>query len=183
MPQSKKSPFRDSLPAPAASAKSTARPADSAQARQGGFTIMEVAMAAFIMALGISSSMLVMQTGFKALDVARDTTIASQILQSEMERLRLLPWNNTATVAGDSICELPATETVNLASMFSSSSDFTQKFTVTRAVAADPDRPNDVRYITISVRWRSYDGRTHTRSFRSMYAKNGLYDYYYTVAH
>ena len=144
---------------------------------------MEVALAAFVMALGISSSMLVMQSGFKALDVARDTTIASQILQSEMERLRLLPWSNTSTAAVDSICELPSTETVNLATMFSANSEFTQKFTVTRTVTADTDRPNDVRYITISVRWRSYDGRTHTRSFRSMYAKNGLYDYYYTIAH
>ncbi len=140
-------------------------------------------MAAFIMALGISSSMLVMQSGFKALDVARDTTIASQILQSEMERLRLLPWNNPSTTAADSICELPASEAVSLATMFSASSALTQKFTVTRMVAADtdPDRA-DVRYITIRVEWRSYDGRTHTRSFRSMYAKNGLYDYYYTLA-
>ena len=151
--------------------------------REGGFTIMEVAMASFIMAMGIATSILTMQSGFRALDVARDTTIASQILQSEMERIRLLPWNNTSTSAVDSICELPATETVNLSTMFSASSEFTNKFTVTRAVEADSTRPSDVRYITISVRWRSYDGMTHTRSFRSMYAKNGLYDYYYTIAH
>ena len=140
-------------------------------------------MASFIMAMGIATSILTMQSGFRALDVARDTTIASQILQSEMERIRLLPWNNTATSAVDSICELPATETVNLSTMFSASSEFTNKFTVTRTVAADSTRAGDVRYITISVRWRSYDGMTHTRSFRSMYAKNGLYDYYYTIAH
>jgi Tfp pilus assembly protein PilV len=150
--------------------------------KAAGFTILEVAMAAFVMALGIGSSMLAMQTGFKALDVARDTTIASQILQSEMERLRLLPWNNSATTAVDSICELPSTETVNLATMFSSSSEFTAKFSVTRTVESDTARPADVRYITIRVQWRSYDGRTHNRSFRSMYAKNGLYDYYYTIA-
>lgn len=140
-------------------------------------------MAACVMALGIATSMLAMQSGFKALDVARDTTIASQILQSEMERLRLLPWNNTATTAVDSICELPATATVDLATMFSASSEFTSKFAVTRTVESDTTRPADVRYITISVRWRSYDGRTHSRTFRSMYARNGLYDYYYTVAH
>ena len=150
---------------------------------RGGFTIMEVAMAAFVLGLGISSSILAMQSGFKALDVARDTTIASQILQSEMERLRLMAWNNTATTAVDSICELPASETVNLSSMFSSAAEFTTRFTVTRTVEADSTRPNDVRYITISVVWRSYDGRSHTRSFRSMYAKNGLYDYYYTIPH
>ena len=140
-------------------------------------------MAAFIMALGIGSSVVTMQSGFKSINVARDTTIASQILQSEMERLRLMAWNNTSTTAVDSICELPATETVNLSSMFSSNSAFTSKFTLTRTVAADEARPNDVRYITLSVSWKTLDGRSQSRSFKSMYAKNGLYDYYYTVAH
>jgi len=144
---------------------------------------MEVAMASFILAMGIATSILTMQSAFKSLDVARDTTIASQILQSEMERLRLLPWNNTSTTAVDSICELPASETVSLASMISASSEFSNKFTVTRTVESDTYRPADVRYITIRVTWRSFDGRTHNRSFRSMYAKNGLYDYYYTIAH
>ncbi len=144
---------------------------------------MEVAMAAVVMGLGISTSIIAMQTGFKALDVARDTTIASQILQSEMERLRLMAWNNPSTTAVDSICELPASATVDLSTMFSSATEFTSKFTVTRTVESDSTRPSDVRYITIAVRWRSYDGRTHNRTFRSMYAKNGLYDYYYTVPH
>ncbi len=146
------------------------------------FTILEVSLAATVMALGISSSMIAMQTGFKALDVARDTTLASQILQSEIERLRLLSWSNTSTTAIDSITELPETEAVSLATMFSSSTALAEKFQVSRTVVRDERRPDFVRYITISVTWRSYDGRSHTRSFRSMYAKNGLYDYYYTNA-
>lgn len=150
--------------------------------RSRGFTILEVALAATVMALGISSSMIAMQTGFKALDVARDTTLASQILQSEMERIRLMAWSNTATTAIDSITELPASEEVSLAAMFSSSTALAEKFRVVRTVEPGSYRTEYVRYITISVTWRSFDGRTHTRSFRSMYAKNGLYDYYYTKA-
>ncbi len=150
---------------------------------RGGFTILEVAMAGFVMALGLGTSIAAMQGSFKALDVARDTTLASQILQSEMERLRLMAWNNTSTTAVDSICELPATETVDLATMFTSAADLAAKFTVTRTVTTDSARPADVKNIVISVRWRSIDGRTHVRSFRSIYARNGLYDYYYTVAH
>lgn len=149
-----------------------------------GFTIIEVALAGFIMAFGIATSIIVMQTGFRALDVARDSTLASQIMQSEIERLRLLPWNNTSTAAVDSILELPATETVSLTTMFSANAALAAKFTVTRTVAAavDGTRPDDVRYITITVAWNSYDGRSHNRSFTTMYSKNGLYDYYYTVA-
>lgn len=149
---------------------------------QRGFTILEVAIAGFVMAFGIATSIVAMQTGFKALDVARDTTLAAQILQSEIERLRLLPWNNTSTTAIDSICELPATATVPLASMFTASPELASRFTVTRTVAPDSARPSDVRYITVEVQWNSYDGRPHSRSFTTMYAKNGLYDYFYTLA-
>ena len=128
-------------------------------------------MAAFIMAFGIASSIIALQTGFKALDVARDSTLASQIMQSEIERIRLLPWSS-----------LPTTGTVSVSSMFSSSARIAAKFTVNRTVTDDSTRPSDVKYITIAVTWKSYDGRSHARSFTTMYAKNGLYDYYYTVA-
>ncbi len=153
------------------------------RSRSAGFTIFEVAIAGAVMALGIATSIIAMQSSFKSIDVARDTTLASQILQSEMERLRLMAWNNTATTAVDSICELPEKEEVSLATMFSSSAAVASRFTVVRTVEIDSTRPTDVRYITIYVQWRTSDGRTQQRSFRSMYAKNGLYDYYYTLAH
>jgi Tfp pilus assembly protein PilV len=172
-----------------AASRATARRAVSAAyhrqphvGRQAGFTLIEVCLATFVMIFGIATSLIVMQTGFKALDVARDSTLASQIMQSEIERIRLLPWNNTSTTAVDSICELPASETVALSTMFTANATLAAKFTVTRSVTADGSRPDDVRYITISVDWKSYDGRSHVRSFSTMYVKNGLYDYYYTNA-
>jgi Tfp pilus assembly protein PilV len=160
----------------------TLRPVHGRGSRTRGFTILEVALASTIMALGIASSIVVMQAGFKAVDVARDNTLASQILQSEMERLRLMAWDNPSTTARDSIRELPETETVALGSMFTTNTVLASRFEVVRTVTPDSSRPNDIRYITISVTWRTLDGRTQTRSFRSMYAKNGLYDYYTTVA-
>lgn len=166
---------RDSFSAEAL--KHSSRPKGSA-----AFTIVEVMMATFVMAFGISTSIIAIQTGFKSLDVARDSTLASQIMQSEIERLRLWPWNNASTIAVDSICELPANEAVSLATMFASNTALAAKFAVNRTVEADSSRPDDVRYITITVTWSSYDGRTHRRSFTTMYAKNGLYDYYYTLA-
>lgn len=142
---------------------------------------MEVVMASFVMAFGIATAIVALQSGFKFLDVARDSTLASQIMQSEIERLRLWPWNNTSTPAVDSICELPNSEAVSLSAMFASNASLATKFSVTRKVEPDATR-SDVRHITVSVTWNSYDGRQHTRSFTTMYAKNGLYDYYYTLA-
>jgi Tfp pilus assembly protein PilV len=154
-----------------------------------GFTIPEVAMATFVMAYGIATSIVAMQSGFKTIDVARGTTIASQILQSEMERIRLKSWSDLTAMstAVDTVAPIPAGSTPGVemfdgATNFSSNSDVLGKFTVTRTVAADSTRPSDVYNITLSVTWKTYDGRTQTRSFKSMYAKNGLYDYYYTLA-
>lgn len=138
-------------------------------------------MAAFVMAFGIATSIIAMQMGFKSVDVARGTTLASQILQSEMERLRMMAWSNT-TAAVDSITELPASETFDGSTYFSSNPAVANRYRITRTMTPDPTRPDDVVHITISVTWTSFDGRAHRRSFQSIYAKNGLYDYYYTLA-
>jgi Tfp pilus assembly protein PilV len=141
-------------------------------ANVAGFTIFEVAVATFVMAFGIATSIIAKQMGFKALNDARDTTLASQIMQSEIERIRLMSWSG--------IQALPASATVAIDTTFSAT--IAAKFAVTRTVAADGARPTDVMNITLAVTWNSYDGRSHTRSFSTMYCKNGLYDYYYTIA-
>src|ERR1051325_5554018 len=134
---------------------------------RAGFTIAEVALAAFVMAFSIATSIIVMQKGFQSLDVARDSTLAAQIMQSEIERLRLMPWSKTtggSPEPKDSILELVGTETVSLSSMFSTSAALSSKFTVTRTVEADSARPSDVCNITVTVTWKGYDGRSHSRS-------------------
>ncbi|MEY3775368.1 MAG: hypothetical protein RLZZ129_2148 [Verrucomicrobiota bacterium] len=140
--------------------------------RADGFTIIEVAMASFILAFGIATSIIVMQSGFKQIDVARGTTLASQIIQSEIERIRLMSWTM--------VNALPATHTFDGTEYFSDSAT-AQKYQVTRLVANDGVR-TDVKNITVRVRWQTYDGRWQQRSFTAIYAHNGLYDYYYTLA-
>jgi len=149
-------------------------PRPSGRPRGRGFTIIEVALAAFVMSFGLASSIIALQSGFRFLDVARDTTLASQILQSEIERIRMMSWANVSA--------LPAEEAVDLATMFTSDVNLASRFTVRRLVSPDTSRPSDVRLIVIIVTWRSFDGRSHTRRFEAKYVKNGLYDYYYTLA-
>lgn len=132
-------------------------------------------MATFVLAFGIGTAVIAMQTGFRHLDVARGTTIAAQIMQSEMERIRMMSF------AG--VSALPATQTFDGALNFTASTRVAGKYTVTRTRTPDSTRPTEVMNIGISVAWDSYDGRSHTRSFNSIYTKNGLYDYYYTIAH
>ncbi len=131
-------------------------------------------MASAVMALGISTCIVAMQHGYRFLDVARGTTLASQIMQSEIERIRMMNWA--------SITALPASEQFDGSSYFSTNPKVAAKYTITRVREQDPARPDDVAYITINVEWKGYDGRAHTRRFQAKYAKNGLYDYYYTSA-
>ncbi|HVU35007.1 MAG TPA: hypothetical protein VHE61_16355 [Opitutaceae bacterium] len=143
--------------------------------REGGFTIMEVAMATFVMAFGIATAIIVMQAGYRQIDLARGTTIAAQIIQSEMENLRMMSWTG--------ISALPATQTIDGSTYFPSNPTVASKYTITRTVTANSTYPTEMVDITVAVTWNTYDGRSHTREYTAQYAKNGLYDYYYTVAH
>lgn len=147
----------------------------SARRRQRGFTIAEVMVATMVLAFGITSSIVAIQMGFRNMDLARGTTIAAQIIQSEMERLRMMSYS--------SVTGLPATETFDGATYFSSVSQIANKYTITRTVTDDATHGSDVKNITVSVKWSTIDGREHTRSFTALFARNGLYDYYYTIAH
>ena len=138
-----------------------------------GFTIIEVAMATFVMAFGIASSIIAMQAGFKQIDLARGTTIAAQIIQSEMERLRMMSWTMIAA--------LPASETIDGATYFSSNPEIAGKYAITRTVTDNAVHPSDIKDLKVSVVWQGYDGRSHTRSFTAIYSRNGLYDYFLGV--
>ena len=146
-------------------------------------------MSSFVMAFGIATSIIAMQTGFKSIDLARGTTLASQIIQSEMERVRMLSWTTVTALstATDTVAPFPTGSPAGIemfdgATYFSSNPAIAGKYTITRTVEPDSTRPTEVMNLTVQVSWLGYDNRAHTRSFRSMYAKNGLYDYYYTLA-
>ena len=131
-------------------------------------------MATMVMAFGIATAIIALQSGFKTLDVARTTTLASQILQSEMERLRLMSWGQ--------VNALDPSETVDLSTVFASEPAVADRFTLVRNIADVTGMVGEVVQITLVVSWDSVDGRPLSRTFQTVYAKNGLYDYYYTLA-
>ncbi len=134
-----------------------------------GFTILEVGIASMIMAMGISTSILVIQRGFAMLDTARNITTAGQIMTSQMEQYRMLDW---ATVSA-----YPETATtLSLDSIFSGSSTVATRFALTRSVATPA---TDIRQITLTITWAGYDGRSISRSMTTYYARYGLHDYIY----
>lgn len=146
-----------------------------------GFTIVEVAVAAFVLVFSLTSTIVALQTGYKSLDVSRGVTLASQIAQSEIERIRLLNWSGAGGIS-----ELPAEASVDVGSIFTQDPAVASRFTVTRQVSAIPGdtrtNADQLKQITITVTWKTIDGMTHSRVFKTLYSKNGLYDYFHTIA-
>jgi len=136
--------------------------------RRRAFTIVEVMIAAIVLALGITTSITTLQSGFQSVDLARSYTYASQVMQSEVERLRLKNWTQMQALqdAGSGAVTLPDVTGVARGS-----------FTCTRTIR---DLKTDMKEITLVSTWRGYDGRAHTLRFVTRYGKTGLYDYFYT---
>lgn len=135
---------------------------------RAGFTIAEVMMAAAILALAISTSITTMQSAFLSLDSARNVTLASHVMQSEMERMRLNNWNTINAIRENEV------QTLTIDSAIAAVTG-NRGFTLTRTVTAVR---TGMKKIVLQVTWRGYDGRTQSRSYTTYYGQDGLYDYF-----
>jgi type II secretory pathway pseudopilin PulG len=137
--------------------------------RVAAFTILEVTVATIVLVFAITSSITVMQSGFQALDTARNLTTAGQIMENEMESLRLKNWTQIQALqdAGN-----------NTVAPNSNLGAAATRFICTRTIS---DFKTDMKQITLTTSWNGTDGRPHTVSYLTRYGKNGLNDYYYTV--
>ena len=130
-------------------------------------------LASIVMAFSIATSISTLQRGFRSVDSARNISLAAQIMQSEMERIRLRDWTTVnAYEAG------PTTLTVD--SVFTSTTSIGTRFALTRTTAAVSGL-TDVKEITLTVTWTGIDGRVSTRSYSTYYGRYGLYDYFYNT--
>jgi hypothetical protein len=143
------------------------------------FTIVEVAMAAGVIALAIASSITVLGRGFASLDTSRCLSYASQIMQSELEKMRLTQWGNgtTAGTGSSGVTAYPTSWTnVTIAPAFTTAGDVGSRMTMQRI--AENVHTGMIK-ITIKITWSTYDNRrTMSRSYITYYGKNGLYDFF-----
>ena len=150
--------------------------------RRAGFTLAEVLIAGFVMVMAISGSIVTMQYGFRALDTARKTTLAAQIMQSEMEYLRMLSWTRVqALLTASSTIEISDIFPQNTATEKKILSEMEKTFTATRTASYVAGTDDQIIEISINVAWKGTDGVSHRRSSSTRYCKDGLYNYYYTL--
>jgi len=130
-----------------------------------GFTIVEVMVSATVLALGIAGVITVSQSGLQALDTARHLSAASQLMQSEMERVRLMSWAQLQSLqdSGQTVVALDGAPL---------------RYTCSREIR---DLKSGMKEITLVATWKGYDGRSHTARLITRYGQTGLNDYFYTA--
>lgn len=138
--------------------------------RTRAFTLVEVAMAVIVLALALTTSLTAMQRAFLQFDTARNLEIAANILQCEMEKQRLLSW--TAVNNAGYVPVIDAS--------FARNPAIGGRFTLSRTVTTLSGRSSQMAQITLTVRWRGYDGRSLSRSYTTYYTQGGLYEYLYS---
>lgn len=137
----------------------------SPKGRRGGFTLAEIAIATMVMGLVMVSAMMGLRMGFALIETARHNTLASQILQSEMENLRLMNWSELASL-GDGEFEKDESFQGTQA----------ERFVTNRSVE---ELSISFRRITLEVEWEAFNGATLSRRYVTFFSKDGLNDYYY----
>lgn len=111
-----------------------------------------------------ASGFATLNLGFGLMDTARSHTQASQIMQSEVERVRSLAWA--------SLNSLPTQRTeVPISAQFDARAY--DRYTLYRSISGT----GDVRRITVEIEWRGLNGRAYAKSFATQYTKGGLHDY------
>lgn len=133
------------------------------------FTLVEVAMAVFILALALTTSLAALQRAFLQLDTARNLEIAANILQCEMEKERLFTWAQASNGGYAPVID-PS---------FSRNPAIAGRFTLSRSLATLAGHSGQMLQITLTVTWRGYDGRSLSRNYTSYYTQGGLHAYLY----
>lgn len=121
--------------------------------------------ASCVLMVGLGGTVLAVKNSLTTISHARHLGAASQVMQSELERLRLRSWSQLEAIqdSGD--------DTVPVAGPAA------ERFTCSRQIR---DVRDGLKEITIEARWGGRSGRAHSARLVTRYARNGLNDYFYT---
>ncbi|HAV14342.1 MAG TPA: hypothetical protein DCX06_12745 [Opitutae bacterium] len=133
---------------------------------KSGFTLVEVMIAIFIFAIVITSGFACLKMGMGMVDNSRHHTRAAQIMQSEIEKIRSMPW-----AIFNALNE--AETTVTLDANFTQNSNYAA-YEVKRTITAAAGNSKKVELVAT---WTDINGKTKSRIYVTHYTKGGLYDY------
>ena len=142
------------------------------RSRKRGFTAVEVVIGATLMTLLITSMLHLIKQGNYMIELARDHTRVTQILQSEIEDMRTLSWAD--------ISNTPNWESFTPEGQFVSS--FAKDYFCYRYIFASQTDSSGVaiqREVYVLAVWYDSNNRSHVTYYRTLFTKDGLNDYNY----
>jgi Tfp pilus assembly protein PilV len=132
-----------------------------------GFTMLEVAGAATVLALTLTGMIGVVESGSRMLDLSRKQTEAAQILHSEIEELRMSSWTTVTNLV--SYNPAPTIDS----NFDASANGFSAARTVTVLQTDTNNNPTLVQ-VTYTVSWKGITGIPYSRSSTTHVAKYGV---------
>lgn len=131
-----------------------------------GFTAVEALIGATLMAVLIASMLHLLKQGNYLVELARDNTRVTQMLQSEIEDLRTLNWSDLE--------QLPEWSSFQPQGTFVEA--YANEYYCYRNVV---NTTTDLKEVYVLAVWYDSMNRSHVSWFRTLFTKDGLNDYYY----
>jgi hypothetical protein len=144
--------------------RGSAKKLSRALSSQRGFTLVEVAIGAFILVFVFLGALAALQLGFRLMEAARNTTLADQILQSEIEDIRLYNWTKVSSLVSPAPITVPA--------------EVAGQFSGTRTIEDVGGGYTNMKRITVTVEWTSLSKQKKFRSYQTLFSEHGLTDYF-----
>ena len=135
--------------------------------RQGAFTLIEVMVAMIVFSMVIAGGLVGISRGFELIDTTRNYTRSSQVLQSELELLRTLPWSTFSQLSDSELTEKFQKQIV---AQFGADS-------YVGAVATELTG-GDLMQVVVTIEWSARKGRVHTLNYVTFFTDGGVNDYY-----
>lgn len=141
---------------------------DSHYCRAEGFTLTELIVAMGIFTVVIAGGLAGVSRGFDILEDSRNYTRVSQILQSEIESLRSLSWQDLTALSDN--------EKIEVDTQFDTAAY--DMYNIRREIVTEA---SDLRQVILIVSYRNDRERLITLKYFTFFTKGGLNDYYYRV--
>lgn len=135
-----------------------------------GLTLVEVMVGLVLVSIVAAGAFASLRTGYGIIEDARDVTRVSQMLQAEIERLRVMPWSRLSSLPERS----NFMDDAEYDGVFERA--FPGRYTGVRVIQKRKGRTDQLE-VVVTVLWEA-NGREQERSYRTFFTREGLNDYY-----
>jgi prepilin-type N-terminal cleavage/methylation domain-containing protein len=151
---------------------------------QRGFTLVEVLVAVFILAAVFVGFYVNLKQGFAAVEASRENLRATQILEQQMETIRLYTWSqinsNGFVPTSFTSAFTPDTNGLSTSHYSTNALVYTGAVTISTNVSMTESYASNFVLVTVALTWRSdVVNVTNSRQMSTLVSQYGLHNYYY----